>query len=617
MSEERLPATGGDYELAFDPRSPSPFVRRGLTRIAGQTHPGLEVDAGLSLLWRVGPEDIGGRFAPADVVVEGTVVIVPTAKGLIGVDAAIGEERWRFDATSAYEYAPGGLVEVGNGVMVCSIWQHERLADAITGDECDLNVWRLYALEVETGRPRWCRGWEGGKFDQVVPLVVAGTPTTVFVIVPDGDVLGLDADPGIERCRLRVGYSAPGSAVVSVHGDLAIFPFDDDVVAAVDITSGSTRWRRQGVTFNGTWNHHTVDDVFYYSLSPSPGLESIDLRTGTTRWRFDMPGHEGWSLGFAGAEDGIVLAVATQWMGSRRHLVLALDASTGLERWRFQLESELPNPRGPSVEGWREFGVMTPGNRSARGGPVLVEDIDHLYALDPASGAEQWRTRLDGIPRVLGHPSPARAHRYVRRPQRPAPGAGPGERRAAVGVRACGGWLPDGRRPLLGSRGGRAGCMRRRPRLRPGRADRRATRSRPCCRGAIRCRPNGKDSSRPSARPALRSPEPGESVARVRGLPRNDCGARGGRARLASIKLSFPRSEQTSEQIAAAVSVLTGVTQHLSTGHPSDAPVYGEKKTSLLEPHLVQATPRATYVGCQGSVSALTWSRTPGPRPAT
>lgn len=177
------------------------------------------------------------------------------------------------------------------------------------------------------------------------------------------------------------GQGTPdGAAVPMYHGN----PARDGVHPGPGPAGEpALRWQAQLGKIISTTPAVVGDLVYIGSVSPGTpqggALHAIDAATGIERWRLaTAPGDAIFSS--PAVVDGIAVA------GSYDGIVVAADAASGSERWRFQA--------GQSIY----------GSPAIADGTVYIGDIGgHFYALDAASGQERWRVvEGDGDVRSFG-----------------------------------------------------------------------------------------------------------------------------------------------------------------------------------------------------------------------
>jgi outer membrane protein assembly factor BamB len=211
------------------------------------------------------------------------------------------------------------------------------------------------------------------------------------------------------------------NAVTTVAASAALAPIDGPYALALDTATGAERWRQPlpaGVVAGATSDDH----VLSRSCAGTGDVGSADLMTGEVRWTsplgcgaptvevlpagdvavsrspealvgFELAsGVEAWRV-LAEQPIGTAIlttsdAVAATVVDSRT--VLLVDAATGAERWRTELDVDVGSltiVAGMVVVGAWDFEQAS--------GPLLV-------GLDGATGSEQWRTSTGQI----GQPEP-------------------------------------------------------------------------------------------------------------------------------------------------------------------------------------------------------------------
>lgn len=325
--------------------------------------------------------------------------------------------RWRVQTGGVLYAAPvvaGGLVYVANSDvpdgMVFAIdavdgsiaWQVEAndifATPAVAGGMVFLGGVNVSALDARTGQERWTFEPEGVVYAS--PAVVDGV---VYAGTGDGEVFALDAAGGDLVWRAKLDRSVRASPAVdggSVYLHVA------GGVLALDAASGQERWRVPvGSPGNGPWpgSPAVADGVVYVAgwlESPEvaapgevrPVLLALDAATGAERWRFD---HEGYGFRTFGSTPAVV---GGKVYLAARQFVHALDAATGREHWRVGLGSVGSDPTVAA-------GVLY----LTTGGGSSAHPRGTVLALDAETGARLWRYETMD---ALGT-APAVADRFV------------------------------------------------------------------------------------------------------------------------------------------------------------------------------------------------------------
>lgn len=223
----------------------------------------------------------------------------------------------------------------------------------------------IHALNLDTGVQRWQA--KLGADASASPLVVDG-----LVIVGDstGVVHALAATDGSTRWTLAT--DGPISGAAAADGEIAVVATKAGTAYAIDIPTGTTRWTT--VVDGPVGSSIAIADGTVY-LGAGPNLIAIGLVDGRIRWTQAVS--KVGRIGTPTAAGGMVYA-ATGLDGSDRSVygVVALDAATGAQRWRF-------------VSPTRAV-VYTPAVVDGRA--YIVGEDRRVTALDAANGTILWAT---------------------------------------------------------------------------------------------------------------------------------------------------------------------------------------------------------------------------------
>jgi outer membrane protein assembly factor BamB len=219
-----------------------------------------------------------------------------------------------------------------------------------------------------------------------VPAVLGDT---AYALSVDHHVLAVALSDGQERWRSPTGETArttEGSRVVATPHAVVVGDWD---VHAFEPGSGRRLWRfdaaaGQGAgVFLGSTHGEAV-----FSGSPAGRLHAIDARRGREIWTAAVEA-DGRTSVFPPVTDGdVVVAGFTNFTAPNTGGVVAVDAATGQERWRFRFP--LPADRSLSVNSAGDP-VLTAGMAIASGGD------GQIWALDLRTGAVRWT-----LPRLVG-----------------------------------------------------------------------------------------------------------------------------------------------------------------------------------------------------------------------
>jgi hypothetical protein len=150
----------------------------------------------------------------------------------------------------------------------------------------------------------------------------------------------------------RVGLMPP----LYHEGTLFVKPDDADQILAIDAASGHVHWRR---TTPGPIVH-LLGVAGTRLLAGGNHLWSIDVDTGTVRWRFGFDDADGYGYG-----RGVIVGDQVVWPTHEE--VFAVDLATGQMRRRLRLYESLG---------------LSGGNIIAAGNRLLITGPDHLTAFE-------------------------------------------------------------------------------------------------------------------------------------------------------------------------------------------------------------------------------------------
>lgn len=290
------------------------------------------------------------------------------------VNAATSKPLWQLPLPGNLihlEGAPvvaGGKVYIGGGAagVLCV----EMSKAAFDGKEYDL------AAIAKMQETKWK--------DLVAKYEEAKAKKDDFAIPPDDDQLLKFAPKRLwQKGEQKWHVDAP----VNLAGDLLLVPtsfLDKEKVGeralhALNSTTGATVWKRD-LTFN-PWGGATVADglalvtgssigYYYKELRGAKGdLTALDLKTGTVKWRKEIP--SGGIVGCAAAGDGLAVVTATD------DKVRAYKLADGERAWLFDAKTPFFAP--PAIAA----------------GVVYVADLAGVVrALDLKTGTVKWTLNL-------------------------------------------------------------------------------------------------------------------------------------------------------------------------------------------------------------------------------
>ena len=227
-----------------------PMFRADAARTGVEAGPGPQGSP--TRAWRV---YTGGELYSSPVIAGGTVYVGAKDGYLLALDAATGQERWRFDLGG---YIVRGTPAVGQGMVFAQAG------------------YSLFAIDARSGAGLWR-----------IPIRFAGPSSpvisgrVVYVATQEGQLYAVDASTGREEWHYSTEgliYCPPAVALNTLFvGD------DTGKIYALDTSNGHELWR---ATIGGDLYASPVvglGTVFVSSTTPS--LVALDARTGKTRWQ--------------------------------------------------------------------------------------------------------------------------------------------------------------------------------------------------------------------------------------------------------------------------------------------------------------------------------------------
>ncbi|MBY0276620.1 PQQ-like beta-propeller repeat protein [Candidatus Binatia bacterium] len=360
--------------------------------------------------------------ASGDVIVGGVSHLIAEDMLAIKIDGETGLEKW-------HAVVPGPVAGQDQGLAV-AIDAHGDVAvvgDATTAGPVDRFaaiklrgtdgelLWRAFAAGPDDNGQA-----SGAAFDAAGDLVVVGSiafAATGF----DVAVVKLDGATGAERWHRYVDGSAHdfdfgAQLTVSASGDVVAVGGVVNTGSGHDVLvlrlgpDGSERWRRDidggtarydsgaavslvgdRVVLAGAIDGTSYDDGRFAALG-------LDGATGAETWRLtrdgDADGRDEAVFAVAASDGGVLIGGALANLGTQGDgLVLAVDAASGAVRWERNL-NVIRRADGEATA----VAVDAAGDAVVAGvtsDPATADDVT-VVKLGGASGAELWRTRIDG-----------------------------------------------------------------------------------------------------------------------------------------------------------------------------------------------------------------------------
>jgi len=230
----------------------------------------------------------------------------------------------------------------------------------------------VHAIEASTGVEDW-----QASIDGPIGASAAAVGDTVFVATESGTAVALATADGAVRWQTRLRGGATRS--IAASGDLAYCPLSHGFFDAIRISDGALAW---GARFadDGDGGTPTVAEGLVFAAAGLDGTDpaaraviALDATTGAERWRRSSPA--GKTLYAPAVRDGVAYIVAED------ETVVAVDARTGELRWTARTGA--PNDALPVLSQQLVFVATTGGS---------------LQAFDIETGAQAWAVDIVGIP---------------------------------------------------------------------------------------------------------------------------------------------------------------------------------------------------------------------------
>lgn len=235
-----------------------------------------------------------------------------------------------------------------------------------------------------------CRGT--GVFVFAVLLAGVAAPPTFADAMFRGDathagVYESSKIPLLDRVKWKFKAGAKVLSSPAVAGGSVYIGSGDHFVYALSAADGSVRWRYKTGGAVSSSPAMSADTVLVSSLDGE--VYALDAADGTLKWKFKTAGERRFTApGIHGTMPKTEMMAdpfdvflssptvvgQTVYVGSGDHHVYAIDARTGVLRWKF------------------ETGNVVHASPAVTGGVVYVGSWDrNMYALDAATGALVWK----------------------------------------------------------------------------------------------------------------------------------------------------------------------------------------------------------------------------------
>jgi outer membrane protein assembly factor BamB len=325
---------------------------------------------------------VGGHVITAPpVIVAGVVYVAVSDLGdgstsaVVALDLATGRRLWR----STLPHQIRGGVAVSGGVVTAPLLDGVVLGlDAATGEqlwEYDLSP----GLSPEAAATYAPPAIEGGE------AFIGNQRAAGALATATGDMVWMD-DP------VPDGRDSQSSAAFAVGDGIAVGTFQRAIsgVIAWDSVTGERLWRVLDAATVAVNASPLIADGSVYFVSGADDVTAVGL-DGQIRWRVRLdPDGFDWGNATIGTP---ALASGTLVVPTLYRDLVALDAATGTELWRFEGEKatlRVTHYRGADQSGFEASPVIT--------GDIVwaVDTSGVLSALELRTGDVIWQTTLEG-----------------------------------------------------------------------------------------------------------------------------------------------------------------------------------------------------------------------------
>jgi eukaryotic-like serine/threonine-protein kinase len=218
-------------------------------------------------------------FLSSPVVAQGAVYFGSGDGNVYAVDAAMGEQRWKFKTGDVVHSSPA----YANGLLYFGSWDSY-----------------FYAVDAATGKEKW--RFHGGEDPlihnqvgfQSSPAVIGGI---VYTGCRDSNVYALEAATGKEKWRFNNELSWVITSPAVARGKVFFATSDSSLYHVLDAATGKPLLRQQGKAYMFS-SPAVVGDVVLIGVLNGT-LEARDANTGEVLWEYQTDiskKNKGWVL---------------------------------------------------------------------------------------------------------------------------------------------------------------------------------------------------------------------------------------------------------------------------------------------------------------------------------
>lgn len=372
-----------------------------LTLVLGACTRTIAEDATRVVMFRGGADHAGVYPAMVGRELTGLAWRHDTDGGVIGSPAILADTVWIGSGDGSLR-----AISLGTGAALWRVELGSPVASTVALSRGTLVVGTrdgaFHGLGSSTGATRWTVrtagdiawpwGHESGDRYTASPAIV---DDRAILAAGDGSVRAVALDSGREQWRVALHTRLRSSP--AVWGGTIFVGGADGKVYALDVATGATRWTFEtlgaslasgdfGYDRRTVMSSPAVSGGRVYVGARDGFLYALRADSGTLAWKFD---HQiSWVISSPAVQDSMVYAGTSDGL-----FVQAVDARTGLERWR--RATDIPVWSSPVISG----DLLVYGDSRGR-----------VVAVDRWTGADRWSFMTGGG--VFGEPVPS-GHRVV------------------------------------------------------------------------------------------------------------------------------------------------------------------------------------------------------------
>jgi len=311
----------------------------------------------------------GGKIFSSPAVVKGMAFIGSEDGYLYAIDINTGKEKWNFKTGGAVHSSP-------------AVYKNNVYFGSFDG--------YYYAVDINTGKQKWKfktggEKWMGGKaywgmqpagmfmndlwdfFLSSPTIGITGNDAVVYFGSSDGNLYAVNTEDGALKWKFCTNGSIHTSP--ALYNNTVYIGSWDTWFYAIDARTGKEKWKfKTGdqVAMAGIEASATAWNGIIYFGARDAHLYALKAADGKLHWKYDA--ENSWILSTAAIRDNVLYAGT-----SDTYLLLALDANTGKEKFRFKTNGYVFG--SPAITGSTAF---------------FGDFTGKMYALDLNAQGKKW-----------------------------------------------------------------------------------------------------------------------------------------------------------------------------------------------------------------------------------